>query len=591
MENTSVPAGLGPVRKTGDRYRSISWTDGDDEVGMSHRVALRLAAADRGKPIIGIADTASDLNPCNLGFRELYDDIADSVRAAGGVPMRFPVMSLGEDLMKPSAMLYRNLVAMELEEQARANPVDGLIFLANCDKSVPAAIMAAASTDMPSLLLLGGARSAPEFRGRRLGTGTDLWRALDDRRAGLLDDAQWAELERQLACAGAGSCNTMGTASTMSLVTEALGMCLPGVTGLQSGSEGLVEIARATATRVVEMTKADIRPSTFLTQNAVDNAAVVIAAIAGSTNAIIHLAAIAGRLGLDATPARMDGLWREVPLVADIEPSGSGLIHDLHRDGGFPTLARSLGDAGLLAMDVTTGSGETLAVVAARAPEPHGVIRSVADALIPAPTLAVLFGTLSPSGSVLKVAAATTELLQHTGKAVVFTSYDDMRTRLDDPSVDINENDVIVVRGVGPIGVPGMPEWGMAPIPQRLVERGVRDIVRISDGRMSGTSFGTVVLHVAPEAAAGGPLALVHDGDHISLDVENRRIDLLVDEVELERRRTAAALVPQPNKHLRGWPKLYQEHVLQAPEGCDLDFLTAATPEKRQFIEPVVGRS
>jgi dihydroxy-acid dehydratase len=603
--------------------RSAAWFSGTDEVAVLHRVALRLGPEDLGKPVIGIADTASDLNPCNAGFTALAAHVADGVRAAGGIPVRFPVMSLGEDLMKPSAMLYRNLVAMELEETVRAYPLDGVVHLANCDKTVPAALMAAASADVPALLLLGGARSAPEFRGRPLGAGTDLWRALDERRAGTLDDSGWRDLERCLSCAGPGACNVMGTASTLAMLTEALGMALPGTALLDAVGPAIEQAARDTGARLVAMVRSDDRPSTRITQTALDTAVRVLAAVGGSTNAVIHLAAIAGRLGLDAGLARMDALWRDVPLLADVEPCGSGLVHRLRRDGGLPTVLAALAglpthppageptpreatdrrgpgdmsDGPWLLDDESlaqrAGDGRPWGEVLAEFPAPGApgsLIRTLAEPVLPAPTLAAVHGSLAPSGAVIKVAAATRELLAHTGRAVVFDSYEDMRTRLDDPDLDVTEHDVLVVRGCGPVGVPGMPEWGMAPIPQRLVERGVRDLVRISDGRMSGTSFGTVVLHVAPEAAVGGPLALVRDGDPIRLDVPGRRLELLVDGAELERRRTD--LVPPASAvHLRGWPRLYADHVLQADRGADLDFLTAPTPAHRRFVAPVVGRS
>lgn len=573
--------------------RSAAWLTGDDEVAVLHRVALRLGPEDAGRPVIGIADTASDLNPCNAGFTELAGHVAAGVRAAGGVPVRFPVMSLGEDLMKPSAMLYRNLVAMELEETVRAYPLDGVVHLANCDKTVPAALMAAASADVPALLLLGGARSAPEFRGRPLGAGTDLWRALDDRRAGVLDDAGWRGLEQCLSCAGPGACNVMGTASTLALLTEAMGMALPGTALLDAVGTDIEAAARATGERVVAMVRAGERPSARMTQPALDTAARVLAAVGGSTNAVIHLAAVAGRLGLDASLPRLDALWRDVPLLADVEPCGSGLVHRLRRDGGLPALLAALGD--LVDLDAPSADGRPWRAVLPGFPAPGApgsLVHTLDDPVLPAPTLAAVSGTLAPSGAVIKVAAASPDLLVHTGRAVVFDSYDDMRTRLDDPALDVDPGDVLVVRGCGPVGVPGMPEWGMAPVPQRLVERGVRDLVRISDGRMSGTSFGTVVLHVAPEAAVGGPLGLVRDGDRVRLDVPARRLDLLVPDDELARR--AAAGTPGPRagaRHLRGWPRLYAEHVLQADRGADLDFLTAPTPEHRAFVEPVVGRS
>lgn len=575
--------GLPPVAP----LRSSAWFDGDDEVAMLHRVALRLGPEDAGRPVVGIADTSSDLNPCNAGFSALAELVAEGVRAAGGIPVRFPVMSLGEDLMKPSAMLYRNLMAMELEETVRSYPLDGVVYLASCDKTVPASLMAAASTDVPSLLLLGGARSAPPFRGKPLGAGTDLWRALEDRRAGVLDDAGWAGLERCLSCTGPGACNTMGTASSMALVAETLGMALPGTACLAAVGPAIEAAARATGARVTAMVATGERPSARLTQGAFDDAARVLAAVGGSTNVVVHLAAVAGRVGADASLRRLDRLWSEVPLVADVEPCGSGLVHELSRDGGLPAVLRALG--ALVDLGSTSADGRPWHEVVAEAPSPSGVVHPASAPVLPAPTLAAVFGSLAPRGAVVKVAAATPGLLDHTGPAVVFDSYDDMRSRLDDPTLDVAEDAVLVVRGCGPVGVPGMPEWGMAPIPQRLVERGVRDMVRVSDGRMSGTSFGTVVLHVAPEAAAAGPLALVEDGDLLRLDVASRRLDVLVDDAELTRRR--AALAPRPTTHLRGWPRLYQEHVLQADEGADLDFLAAPSPESRVFVEPVVGRS
>ncbi len=561
--------------------------DGDDEVAMSHRVALRIGDQDRGKPIIGIADTASTLNPCNLGFSALIPEIERGIRDAGGVPARFPVMSLGEDLMKPSAMLYRNLVAIELEETIRANPLDGVVFLANCDKSVPAALMAAVTTDLPSLLLLGGARSAPAFRGKPLGSGTDLWRALDERRAGRLNDAEWSTLERTLVCAGPGSCNTMGTASSMAIMTEVIGMCLPGVACLPALSDELRVAAYETGRSVTKGTMGNVRPSSRVTQPSMDNAIRALAAIGGSTNAVIHLAAVAGRLGLHAALDHMDALWRDVPLLTDVEPVGEGLVHDFHAAGGVPTLARAMGP--LFDGTPIAGNQRSWLDVIGSARAPGGVIHDLDSAVAPAPTIAAIFGSLAPQGAVLKVSAASRDLLQHVGRAIVFDSYADMRSRLDDPSLVVSADDVIVVRGCGPVGVPGMPEWGMAPIPKRLVEAGVRDMVRVSDGRMSGTSFGTVVLHVAPEAGIGGPISLVRDGDLIQLDLGTRTLDLLVEEPELKRR---ADELPDPDRrHVRGWPLLYQQHVQQAPLGCDLDFLAGPTADSRTFIEPVVGRS
>lgn len=570
--------------------RSAQWLDGDDEVAVLHRVALGVDEADHGRPVVGIADTTSDLNPCQAAFGALLPHVERGIRDGGAVPARFPVISLGEDLMKPSAMLYRNLAAMELEEDVRAHPLDAVVYLANCDKTVPAALMAAASTDLPGLLLLGGSRAAPLFEERPLGSGTDLWRALDRRRTGALDDAGWRTLERTLACAGPGSCNTMGTASSMALVTEALGMCLPGSTGCPSGSPQLADLAYRTGLEVAR--RAGARgpvPSGAMTPAAFANAFRLLAAAGGSTNAVIHLTAVAGRLGIDLTLDQIDAWWANVPLLLDVEPCGSKLVHDVFAAGGMGTLARPMLAAGLLDGGVVLGDGSTLAAYAAASPAPAGVVRTLDDPVAPAPTMVALHGTLAPDGAVVKTAAASPTLWQHTGRAVVFEDYADMRTRLDDPDLQVGADDVLVVRRCGPVGVPGMPEWAMAPIPQALAAAGVTDMVRVSDGRMSGTSFGTVVLHVAPEAAVGGPLALVQDGDPIRLDVAGRRIDLLVDPAELADR--AARAVPVPDEHLRGWPRLYRDHVLQAPQGCDLDFLTAPTPQARRFVPPVVGRS
>lgn len=576
--------------RTPAELRSAAWLDGDDEVAVLHRVALGVTPEDRGRPVIGIADTTSQLNPCQAAFAGLLPELERGIRDGGGVPARFPVLSLGEDLMKPSAMLYRNLAAMELEEDVRAHPLDGVVYLANCDKTVPAALMAAASTDAPGLLLLGGSRAAPLFEGRPLGSGTDLWRALDRRRTGELDAAGWRTLEDTLACAGPGSCNTMGTASTMALVTEALGMALPGSTGCPAGSAAHAELAYRTGLEVARRAVAGSpRPSDAMTEAAFGNAFRLLAAVGGSTNAVVHLTAVGGRLGRTVTLHQADAWWRDVPLLADVEPCGARLVHDVHAAGGLGTLARSLLALGLLDPDVVLADGSRVAELAERSPAPGPVLRAPDDPVAPAPTLVALSGTLAPDGAVLKTAAADPALWQHTGRAVVFADYADMRRRLDDPDLDVTADDVLVVRDCGPVGAPGMPEWGMAPIPAALAAAGVRDMVRVSDGRMSGTSFGTVVLHVAPESAVGGPLALVEEGDLIRLDVPARRIDLLVDEAVLAERR--ARWQAPPDEHLRGWPRLYRDHVQQAPQGADLDFLTAPTPASRRFVPPVVGRS
>ena len=572
------------------KLRSQEWLKGDDEVSVAHRVALRSVGLNikpgEARPIIGIADSSSELNPCNLPLHALAEAAHAGVLAAGGLPVRFPTMSLGEDLMKPSAFLYRNLLAMEIEETLRSNPLDGVVLLANCDKTVPAVLMGAASANLPAIAVLGGARPGSTFRGRQIGTGTDLWRLWEDRRAGRLDEQGWEELEQCLSC-GVGACNTMGTASTMALITEALGMVLPGTSSSPAGSAESLQAAHAAGARAVELVVADIRPSTIMTAAAFENAVKVLHAIGGSTNAVIHLAAIAGRLGLPLTPAMMSGLGRGVPVLADVEPSGRMLIHDFHIAGGLPVLEREI--AQHLNLDTNSVSGVSLQEIITNAGSRGDAIRSADEPLFADGAFTVVAGSLAPDGAVVKTSAATPSLFRHRGPALVFHGYADMRTRIDDPALEVTADTVLVLMGCGPVGVPGMPEWGMIPIPAKLARAGVTDMVRVTDSRMSGTSFGTVFLHVAPEAAIGGPLALVRDGDLIEVDVGSGRLDLLVAANELEARK--AAWQPPVSEHLRGWPALYQRHVTQAPEGCDFDFLQAPTAAHLKFVEPVVGRS
>jgi dihydroxy-acid dehydratase len=556
---------------------------------MAHRVALRssgLAIGRGGQPVIGIANSWSDLNPCNLPLRALAGAVRRGIEDAGGIPAEFGTISLGEDLMKPTAMLYRNLLAIEIEETIRSYPLDGIVILANCDKTVPGAIMGAVSADIPTVVVTGGAREPAIFRGRRIGSGTALWRLWDERRAGRVTDADWRALEACLAC-GAGACNTMGTASTMALMAEALGLMIPGSSTIPAGDPAAAEAARAAGRCAVTATGKDLSPSVVLTPAAFGNAIRVLHAAGGSTNAVIHLAAIAGRAGV---PLPIDDIGRlRAPVLADVQPSGAGLMQDFHAAGGLPALLAEL--APLLDLGPVTVTGKSLGeiVAAAPPPEPGGAIRRRGDPLRAGGAFAVVRGSLAPDGAVIKVSAATPELLSHRGPAVVFHGYDDMRRRVDDPGPTVTEDSVLVLTGCGPVGVPGMPEWGMVPIPAKLAAAGVTDMVRVTDARMSGTSFGTVILHAAPEAAVGGPLALVRDGDPIAVDAAAGTLDLEVPAGELARR--AAQWRPPQSPHLRGWPALYRDHVLQAPEGCDLDFLRAPTPAHRRFIEPVVGRS
>jgi dihydroxy-acid dehydratase len=541
----------------------------------------------QGRPVIGIAMTSSALNPCHGDVDRLVEGAVEGVIAAGGTPAAFPAMSLGEDLMKPSAMLYRNLLSMELEESARSYPLDGLVIFAGCDKNVPAALMALASANIPGLVALVGTRRPGALGNRRIAAGTDVWRELEKRRAGRSSDAEWAGFEACLRSVGPGICNVMGTAVTMGILAEFLGMAMPKSATMVAGSVELLEVAQRTGGRVVDMVWEDSRPADRMTAAAFRNCLVALAAVGGSTNALIHLAAIAGRLGIDLDAETIDSALRDVPLLVDVEPCGTGVAQDFHDAGATPALANVL--AGLLDLDCLSADGRSWLEVSGQCRPRTRTIRLLDDPLLPAPTLAVLRGSLAPGGAVVKVAAASPQLLQHEGPAVVFNTYEDMRQRLDDRDLEIEPDSVLVVRECGPVGAPGMPEWGMAPIPRRLVEAGVRDMVRVTDGRMSGTSFGTVILHVTPEAAIGGPLALIRDGDLVRLDVPERRIDLIVDIGEMNRRQEEWQ--PPISKHSRGWPALYQQHVLDAAHGCDFDILTTAPGERAPFIEPVVGRS
>ncbi|RCG31827.1 dihydroxy-acid dehydratase [Sphaerisporangium album] len=571
--------------------RSAAWFDGDDEVAVEHRAALGSLgiAVSPGdpRPVIGIAQSVSDLNPCNEGLRDLAEAVKEGVHAAGGIPLVFPTISLGEDLMKPTAMLYRNLMAMDVEETLRAHPIDGVVLLGNCDKTIPAQLMAAASADLPAIQVAGGSRPVAVFRGKPVGTGTDLWRHWDEYRAGRMSPEDWAAFERCLSC-GPGACNTMGTASTMALLAESLGMSLPGTSSVPTGDPRARVGAERAGRRVVAMVREGLRPSAIMTSAAFDNAVTVLAAIGGSTNAVIHLCAIAGRLGLPLPLERFQELGRRVPVLADVSPSGRYLMDAFDRAGGLPVLLAEI--AAHLDLRTATVTGGPLSdYVSSAGGSPRGAIRTLDSPVHERGGIAVLRGSLAPDGAVLKTSAASPALFRHRGPAIVFRGWDDLRRRLDDPELPLSADTVLVLTGCGPKAVPGMPEWGMIPIPARLAAAGVTDMVRISDGRMSGTSFGTCVLHVAPEAAAGGPLGLVQDGDMIELDVEAGLLHLDVPEAELDERRGRAE--PFRTPHLRGWPRLYQDHVTQAPEGCDLDFLQAPTPEHRRFVEPVVGRS
>lgn len=571
--------------------RSSQWFARDDEMGLRHRAVIGTLGIDvqtiAGKPIIGICNPTSDFNACEIGFREIIPALKEGVVAAGGIPLEFPTMALGADLLKPADMLYRNLVSMDVEESIRGYPIDGVVLLANCDKTTPAQLMAAASADIPALQFSGGPKALAYFRDEVISSGTDLWKFWDEFRAGQMNRAEWREFEACLSCS-VGACNEMGTTSSMTALSETLGMMPLGSSTISVGDPQRLVAARAAGERIVDMVQRDIRPSAILTQEAFENGIRLLAAIGGSTNAIIHLIAIAGRRGIKLPLALFDSLSRDTPLLANLKPSGSYLLAHFHAAGGVPALLKQMGD--LLHQDCMTCSGQTLGQeISQAATRDANVIRPLDNALNQGGALVALTGNLIPLGAMLKVSAASPHLLQHTGPALVFDDYEEMLVRLNDDALEVTADHVLVLRNAGPCGVPGMPEWGQIPIPTRLLKQGVRDVVRISDARMSGTSYGTVVLHAAPEAAVGGPLAIVQNGDLIRLNVAERSLDLLISAEDM-RERLDTWTAP-PRKHLRGYPRLYIEHVLQADAGCDFDFLRPESAEALTFVEPKVGRS
>jgi dihydroxy-acid dehydratase len=573
------------------QLRSAEWFEGRDELGPQSRSVLRTLGWSReffaGKPVIGIANSWSELNNCNLGLRAVAEAVKRGVIAAGGVPLEFNTLSLGEELMKPSAMLYRNLVAMEIEETLRANPIDGVVLLCGCDKTTPAQLMGAASAGLPAIQVCAGPKTAGRWRGMEVGSGTDLWRYWDQYRAGQLDEAEWQALEAAYSCS-IGTCNTMGTASTMTVLSEALGMMLPGSASIPANDTRRLASAEASGRRAVELVRENLRPAQIMTRQAFENALRVFMAIGGSTNAVIHLLAIAGRLRVQLTLDDFDQVARTTPVLLNLLPAGARLMPDFDATGGVPMLMRQIDD--LLHLDhVTVTSRPLRALLPQERTADPAIIRPRDEPLLPAGGLAVLRGNLAPRGAIIRVATASERLLRHRGPALVFDSYADMLERIDAPDLAVTADSVLVLRNAGAVGVPGLPEWGAIPVPKKLLLQGVQDIVRISDSRMSGTSFGTVVLHVTPEAAIGGALALVRDGDTIELDVQARALTLDLPEAELERRR--AAWKPTHSPHRRGYPRLYAEHVLQPDEGCDFDFLRPASDAELAFVPPVVGRS
>jgi dihydroxy-acid dehydratase len=551
--------------------RSSRWFDGQTVSGLLHRSSLRaggVAGSASGGPVIGIANSWSELVHCNSHLRELARRVKDGVVRAGGIPVEFPTISLSENLMKPTAMLYRNLMSMDVEESIRSHPLDAVVLLASCDKTTPAQLMGAISADVPAIMLTGGPSEPGYCFGRELGVGTDLWKYTDERRAGTLSDAEYRQLESAL-IPGHGHCNEMGTASTMATIVEVMGVSLAGSATVPATHHRRGELAEATGMQAVALAHAGVSLRDILDERSLHNAIVALMAIGGSTNAVVHLCAIAGRLGIDLPLERFRAISQQVPVIADVRPVGRLLANDLDRAGGVPSLLAVLEPH--LQLDARTVELGTLGDRPRPPTTDPTCIRSLDDPVYPKGAITVVTGNLAPDGAVIKQSAADPDLLSHRGPAIVFDGVEDLMRRIDDPHLGATADSVMVLRGVGPVGAPGMPEWGMVPVPDALLQQGVRDMVRISDARMSGTAFGTIVLHVAPEAAVDGVLRLVRDGDIIDLDVDSGRLHLEVDDDELRRRRAEVGdVVPV---RVRGYLGLYREHVMQAPDGADFDFL------------------
>jgi len=560
--------------------RSAHWYGGKDRDGFIHRAWMRRGLpkdAFDGRPHIAIANTASDLTPCNSHLNEIMEHVKNGIWEAGGVPLNMPAVSLGETLVRPTAMLWRNMAAMATEEMIRANPIDGVVLLGGCDKTIPSLLMAASSVDIPALVVPGGPMLTGTFQGTPLGCGTDVFRLSEEVRAKKLSEAKFLDSESAM-IRSRGHCNTMGTASTMGIMAEALGMVMPGIAGTPAPDSRLLQYSQESGRRIVEMVHEGLKPSDIMVKGSFLNAIVALAGIGGSTNAVVHLLAIAGRLGIDLTLDDFDLTGSRVPLLVNLQPAGKYLMEDFHRAGGLRAVFKELED--LLDPKAITVMGTPLVKgLSEEQIYDTDVIRTRKEPLQPSAGIAVLRGNLAPLGAVIKPAAASANLLKHRGKAMVFDSIEDFKARINDPALDVDENSVLILRGCGPKGYPGMPEVSNMPMPQKMLDKGVRDMVRICDGRMSGTAYGTVVLHVAPEAAAGGPLGLVQTGDFIELDVQARTLNIDITDAELAARQPNTATVDGFAKSARGWQKLYIDHVMQADTGCDLDFLVGSSGE------------
>ena len=568
-------------RRTLETLRSQRWLAKDDMRSFAHRQRLQQRGLRReeflGRPVIAIINTWSDLSPCHAHLRERAASVRDGILQAGGFPVELPALSLGEVMVKPTTMLYRNFLAMEVEELLRSHPVDGAVLLGGCDKTTPGLLMGAISMDIPAIYCPAGPMLNDRYRGQTVGAGTHTKKFWDEYVAGNIAQPEWIRLEAKMT-RSPGTCNTMGTASTMTAIAEALGFTLPGATSIPAMDANHPRMASASGVRIVEMVWEDLKPSRVLSKASFANGVATYMALGGSTNAAIHLIAIAGRAGIALTLADMDRIAQKIPVLANLFPSGDKLMEDFFFAGGLPALLNEI--RAHLALDCLTVTGRTLGEnIDGAVSEDASVIRPLDKPVAAGAALAVLRGNLCPDGAVIKPSAASERFFRHRGPALVFDSNADMQAKIHQPDLAVDENTVLILRNAGPRGAPGMPEWGNLPIPKKLLQQGIRDMVRISDARMSGTHFGTCVVHVAPESAIGGPLALVKTGDMVALDIAARTLDMDVSDAELVRRR--AAWTPPPAVYARGYTKLYVEHVSQAPQGCDFDFLsgTAPTPE------------
>jgi len=563
------------MKKTPEQLRSARWFGPNDLRSFAHRSRTKqmgYAIDDfKDKPVIAIINTWSDLATCHSHFRERAQEVKRGVWQAGGFPVELPAMSVTETYMKPSPMMYRNFLAMETEELLRSQPIDGVVLMGGCDKTTPGLLMGAISMNLPAIYLPAGPMLRGNWNGKVLGSGSDVWKYWAEKCAGNITDCEWSEMEDGIA-RSPGHCMTMGTASTMTALAETLGLTLPGASSIPAVDANHARMATRCGRRIVAMVWDDLKPTDILTRSSFENAITADMAIGGSTNAIIHLVALAGRAGIKLDLKKFDEISQRTPMIANLRPSGEFLMEDFYYAGGLRALLKQISE--LLDLDCLTVSGETLghSLQSARVYNEQ-VIRSLADPVSSSGGTAILYGNLAPNGAVIKPTAAEPRLLRHTGRALVFKDYNDLSARIDDDKLPVDQDSVLVLQNAGPLGGPGMPEWGMLPIPRRLLQQGVRDMVRISDARMSGTAYGACVLHVSPESFVGGPLAFVQDGDLIELDVQARKLELHVSDDELDQRR--AKWIPDPSRYKRGFGALYAAHVTQADRGCDFDLLEA----------------